>query len=338
MDDDVVRVTYRLHASGPAAEQRAQVLALEQSIEMPLAAVVDARVRGEVVARVTRLEPQPDGCTLAEIALSAETIGGDAGQLMNMLFGNSSLHGDVEVVSVRVPVALAERFRGPLLGIDGIRDLTGVRGRPLTCTALKPIGSTLADLARMTGVFAEAGIDVIKDDHGWPARALASFEQRVVACQREVEHVNRGRTTRTLYAPALSGDAEAMREQLEFAQGHGVAMVLVTPMIAGVSNFNALRREFPATGVPGAPRAGRQPDFATGAAGNAVPAVRRGCGDLPQSRRPLYLHAVDLRCHRCAPARTAGGSAAPRCRCPPVGCRSSACRRSSPTTAAIRCC
>jgi S-methyl-5-thioribulose 1-phosphate isomerase len=246
MDDDVVRVTYRLHASGPAAQQRAQVLALEQSIEMPLAAVVDARVRGEVAARVTRLEPQPDGCTLAEIALSAETIGGDAGQLMNMLFGNSSLHGDVEVVSLRVPLALAERFRGPFLGIDGIRALTGVGGRALTCTALKPIGSTLADLARMTGVFAEAGIDVIKDDHGWPARALASFEQRVVACQREVEHVNRDRTTRTLYAPALSGDAEAMREQLEFAQGHGVAMVLVTPMIAGVSNFNALRREFPA--------------------------------------------------------------------------------------------
>ena len=246
MDEDPLRVTYRLHASGPVAEQRALSLALEQSIEMPLAAVTDARVRREVVARVERLEPQPDGCTLADIALSAETVGGDAGQLMNMLFGNSSLHGDVEVVEVRVPEALTERFRGPLLGIDGIRDLTGVLDRPLTCTALKPIGSTLAELARITEIFADAGIDVIKDDHGWPARALASFEQRVVACQREVERVNRGRATRTLYAPALSGDAEVMREQLEFAQGHGVAMVLMTPMIAGVSNFNALRREFPA--------------------------------------------------------------------------------------------
>src|SRR4249919_1525514 len=126
MDEDPLRVTYRLHASGPVAEQRALSLALEQSIEMPLTAVTDARVRREVVARVERLEPQPDGCTLADIALSAETVGGDAGQLMNMLFGNSSLHGDVEVVEVRVPEALTERFRGPLLGIDGVSDLNGV--------------------------------------------------------------------------------------------------------------------------------------------------------------------------------------------------------------------
>jgi len=245
MNDDALRVTYRLRAGGAAAAQRAQALALEQSIEMPLEAVSDARVRHEVVARVEGLDAQPDGSTLAHLALSAESIGGDAGQLLNMLFGNSSLLGDVEVVEVRLPEAMAAQFGGPLLGIDGIRDLTNAHGRALTCTALKPIGSSVADLARMTGLFAEAGIDIIKDDHGWAARAHASFEQRIVACQREVDRGNRGRELRTLYAPALCGDAETMREQLEFAQGHGVGMVLVAPMIAGVSNFNALRREFP---------------------------------------------------------------------------------------------
>jgi ribulose-bisphosphate carboxylase large chain len=246
MNDEALRVTYRLRAGGAAAAQRAAALALEQSIEMPLEAVSDARVRHEVAARVERLDAQPDGSTLAHLALSAETIAGDAGQLLNMLFGNSSLLDDVEVVEVRVPDAMATQFGGPLLGIDGIRDLTNAHGRALTCTALKPIGSSVADLARVTGLFAEAGIDIIKDDHGWAARAQASFEQRVVACQREVDRVNRGRDLRTLYAPALCGDAETMREQLDFAQGHGVGMVLVAPMIAGVSNFNALRREFPA--------------------------------------------------------------------------------------------
>jgi ribulose-bisphosphate carboxylase large chain len=36
-----------------------------------------------------------------------------------------------------------------------------------------------------------------------------------------------------------------MREQLRFAMDHGVSAVLIAPMIAGVSNFNALRGEFP---------------------------------------------------------------------------------------------
>jgi ribulose-bisphosphate carboxylase large chain len=244
MNEQVLRVTYRLRGVHEGAGQRARTLALEQSIEMPVEAVTDARVLREVVARVESVVPQPDGAALAHLALSAESIGSDAGQLMNMLFGNSSLHGDVEVVAVEMPPAMARTFGGPSLGIAGLRDLVHAPGRALTCTALKPIGSTVADLARMTGVFADAGIDVIKDDHGWAAHGQASFEQRVVACQREVERANRGRPGRTLYAPALSGAFETLRQQVRFARDHGVRAVLVTPMIAGVSNFQALRREF----------------------------------------------------------------------------------------------
>lgn len=244
MSHEVVRVTYRLRVAPEAAAQRAQTLALEQSIEMPAEAVTDARVLREVVARVDGVGAGTEGSVLARIALSAESVGDDAGQLMNMLFGNSSLHGDVAVVAVELPPAMAGTFGGPSLGVEGLRELSGVRGRAMTCTALKPIGSTVADLARMTGVFAEAGIDVIKDDHGWAARGQASFEQRVVACQREIERANRGRPGQTLYAPALSGAFETLRQQVRFARDHGVRAVLVTPMIAGVSNFQALRREF----------------------------------------------------------------------------------------------
>jgi len=244
MNQDALRVTYRLQAGPEAAERRARTLALEQSIEMPAEAVTDSRVLREVVAQVENVAPQPDGSALARLALSAESIGDDAGQLLNMLFGNSSLHDDVEVVAVQLPQRMASTFRGPSLGIDGLRDLVQARGRALTCTALKPIGSTVADLARMTGIFAAAGIDLVKDDHGWAAHGPASFEQRVVACQREVEHANRGRPGRTLYAPALSGAFESLCRQVRFARDHGVRALLVTPMVAGVSNFQALRREF----------------------------------------------------------------------------------------------
>jgi ribulose-bisphosphate carboxylase large chain len=245
MNDDAVRVTYRLRASGAAAASRAQSLALEQSIEMPLEAVTDERVLRDVVARVERLDAEPDGSTLARLALSAETIGGDAGQLMNMLFGNSSLQDDVQVHDVELPEGLAAAFGGPLLGIEGVRHLTGVQGRALSCTALKPIGSGVEDIARMTRVFCEAGLDVIKDDHGWAADARVSFSERVVACQREIDAAGRSRPTRTLYAPAVSGNLDVVRDQIGFAQSHGVGMVLVTPMILGVSNLHALRREFP---------------------------------------------------------------------------------------------
>lgn len=245
MGIEPLRVSYRLTETGAAATRRAEALALEQSVEMPIEAVSDERVLREVVARVEGVDAQADGTSLARLALSAESIGGDAGQLMNMLFGNSSLLDDVRVQHVELSAALASRFGGPQQGIEGIRRLTGVYGRALGCTALKPIGSSIEALARLTRVFCEAGLDVIKDDHGWAADAHASFKDRVVACQRQVDAAGRGRSTRTLYAPAVSGSLDTMRDQIRFAQGHGVSTVLVAPMVAGVSNFHALRREFP---------------------------------------------------------------------------------------------
>jgi ribulose-bisphosphate carboxylase large chain len=248
MSHEPVRVVYRLRAVGAEAVRRAEALALEQSVEMPIEAVTDERVLREVVARVERLEPHGNGA-LAHLALSAESIGADAGQLLNMMFGNSSLLDDVTVEDIEVPDALARHFGGPRLGIEGIRQLTGVRGRALSCTALKPIGSSVEDLARMTRAFCRAGLDVIKDDHGWAADARVAFRERVVACQREVDAASRGRPTRTLYAPAVAGSLDQLREQIRFAQAQGVVMVLVAPMIAGVSNLQALRAEFPGMAV-----------------------------------------------------------------------------------------
>lgn len=213
---------------------------------MPIEAVTDERVLRDVVARVAELLPQTDGTVLAHIDLSLESIGHDAGQLLNMLFGNSSLLDDVELVDVDLPPPVAQTFGGPLLGIEGLRRLTGAQGRALTCAALKPIGSTVDDLARMAHTFAAAGIDVIKDDHGWADQRSAPFRERVVACQRAVAQATNGGPTQCVYAPSLSGHSEELRAQIRFAIDHGVRAVLIAPMIAGVSNFNALRREFPA--------------------------------------------------------------------------------------------
>ena len=139
-----------------------------------------------MVARVDDVTANGDGTHTARLALSAETVGDDAGQLMNMLFGNCSLQPDVELIDVDVPAALARVWGGPNQGIAGLRRHTGSFERPLTCTALKPIGSTLETLARMCSVFARAGIDVIKDDHGWANQRSAPFAERVRTCQQAV--------------------------------------------------------------------------------------------------------------------------------------------------------
>jgi ribulose-bisphosphate carboxylase large chain len=240
-----LHVTYRLRTPAPQAPQRARALALEQSIEMPAEAVRDERVLRDVVATVEHIAPQPDGSCLAQLALSAESVGADAGQLMNMLFGNSSLHDDVELVDIDLPAALVQTFGGPNHGIAGVRARLSVAARPLTCTALKPIGSTPAALAGMTRTFAAAGIDLVKDDHGWADQASAPFEARVAACQHAIAEANAVRRDggRSLYLPSLYGHHGQMQRQIDFARRHGVTSFLIAPMNCGVATFNALARE-----------------------------------------------------------------------------------------------
>jgi len=243
VDTRWIEATYRVRASASAIDARAQAIALEQSIELPIEAVSDARVLNEVVARVVQIVPADGRAFDATIRLAAETTGFEAGQLLNMLFGNTSLQDDVTLLDVEFPSAFTGRFGGPRFGIAGIRELTGVHGRPLTCSALKPQGLAPARLAALAHTFARAGIDVLKDDHGLADQASAPFAARVAEVQRAVDRANREIGGRCVYAPSLNGHYEQMREQVAQARACGVQMFLVAPMVSGVAALAALARD-----------------------------------------------------------------------------------------------
>ena len=243
MTDTRFDAIYAVRADATSIAARAEALALEQSVEMPLAAVTDPRVRDQVVARVQSITPRPDGRYAVHVAMAIETVGSDPGQLLNMLIGNSSLHDDVELMDVDLPHAYAWEFAGPRYGSSGWRALVGALGRPLTCAALKPLGLPANQLAELAGVYARAGIDVIKDDHGLADQNAAPFAERVVAVQRAIDTANRATGGRTIYAPSLTGSHDALRQQMQVVRDHGVGAVLMAPMVTGVAALALVARE-----------------------------------------------------------------------------------------------
>jgi len=242
-----IAATYRVRSAPGAIDARAEAIALEQSIEAPLAAVDDARVLREVVARVANVSPVAPDSFDVTIHLAVETTGFEAGQLLNMLFGNTSLHEDVTLVDASFPDSFTARFGGPRFGIAGIRALTGARERPLTCSALKPQGLSPAQLAAIAGTFARAGLDVIKDDHGLADQAAAPFAERVRAVQHAVDEANRETGGRCVYAPSVTGHYGQLLDRAVVAREAGVRMMLVAPMLSGVGGLAALTRD---VGVP----------------------------------------------------------------------------------------
>ena len=243
---DRIRATYRITASESESRARAEALAAEQSVEMPVAAIGDERVLRETVATVEAIRPHADYFDVT-LGIAAATTGAEASQLANMLFGNCSLQPEVELIDVEFPGGYEKAFPGPRFGIEGIRAATGARGRALTCTALKPQGSTVEHLAKLARTFALAGIDVIKDDHGIADQPPHPFASRVPAVQEAIDAANRETGGRTLYAPTFSGGAAALASQAKTVRDHGVKMALVAPMLVGLPAFVDLRKTL---GVP----------------------------------------------------------------------------------------
>ena len=108
-----LQVTYRIRCDTRSIDARASALAVEQSVEMPLTAISDEFVSTEIVGRVEAIREVEPGLFEVAISLAAATVGDDPGQLLNMLFGNSSLHEDVTLEDVELPQALTRRFAGP---------------------------------------------------------------------------------------------------------------------------------------------------------------------------------------------------------------------------------
>lgn len=241
------RITVIYHVRGDAAsvEARARAIAVEQSVEMPLEAIDEPAVLRDIVGEVQAIDDLGGGAFAVRIGLAAATIGNDAGQLLNMLFGNTSLHDDVVLRDVALPAELTAGFGGPRNGIAGLRQRVGAHGRVLTCSALKPQGLSPERLGILAEHFARGGIDFIKDDHGLADQDYSRFADRVRACAAAVSRAADATGHPTRYVPSLSGDLNAMRRQVQLARDVGVDCALVAPVIAGFANMQALTREFP---------------------------------------------------------------------------------------------
>ncbi|MBV8614770.1 MAG: ribulose 1,5-bisphosphate carboxylase, partial [Acetobacteraceae bacterium] len=163
---DRLLATYLVRAEPGAIAARAQAIAVEQSVEMPLDAIDEPDILDRIVGRVEDIAERGCGVFAVRIGLAAATVGADAGQLLNMAFGNTSLHPDVVLDDLELPAALAARFGGPRHGLDGLRARVGAVGRALTCAAIKPQGLGPERLADIAFRFALGGIDYVKDDHG----------------------------------------------------------------------------------------------------------------------------------------------------------------------------
>ena len=240
---DRIVATYELHDTERSPEAVAAAIALEQSVEVPQALVDAAGLPPGVVGEVVRIDAGAAGAARAVLSYDPATVeAGGMPALVNLVFGNVSMMPGVRLVDLALPERVLACFDGPRHGVAGVRALTGVHGRPLLATALKPRGVPLERLVEMAGAFARGGGDLVKDDQNF-IDGFETFKHRVRQCADAVDDANQRTGRRCLYLPHVTGPLPALARRFEYVARLGLPGVLACPFIAGLGIARSLARD-----------------------------------------------------------------------------------------------
>jgi S-methyl-5-thioribulose 1-phosphate isomerase len=244
---DRFQVHYRIQTrDGRDIEAHAQDIALEQTVEVPYEVVPKSHFTAGLVGRiekVTAVAGQTDSWDVS-ISFRCDLTAFSVPQFLNVLFGNISLKNHILITGLDLSDSLLNAFGGPSFGIAGIRRQLGVYGRPLACTAIKPMGLPVADLAKIAGEFATGGADLIKDDHGLADQPFHPFTERVARCQDAISRANAKTGGNSLYFPMLVSGFDTLEAQVRHAVREGIKGLLIGPLLVGCDVMRHLAREY----------------------------------------------------------------------------------------------
>jgi len=163
---------------GETEELRSRFAARVESVEM-LETVTEPAIPGAVSATGKYHR------AMVRVSWSIENFGYNLPVLISTLQGNLyeiRQFTGLKLMSIDLPDSYANHFEGPAFGVEGCRKLTGVYGRPLIGTIIKPsVGLDPVQTADIVKTLAEAGIDFVKDDELLSASGNSPFDTRVDA-------------------------------------------------------------------------------------------------------------------------------------------------------------
>lgn len=149
----------------------------------------------------------------------------------------------LKLLDVALPPAFLDAYQGPRFGVGGTRKLTGVYGRPVIGTILKPsVGMTPEETAEHARMLAEAGVDFIKDDELQADGPHCPFEQRATAVLRSLNDHTEKTGKRIMYAANITGEIDQMLHRHDLVVAAGGTCVMVSLNSIGLPALTMLRR------------------------------------------------------------------------------------------------
>lgn len=183
---------------------------------------------------------------LLRIAFPEANFGGSLTMLLTALLGNDvSTALRARLIDLELVCGAEKRFAGPRQGMEELRRLTGVTGRPLVLNMIKPCaGFSPKEGAGLFYQAAMGGIDLIKDDELLASPDYNGVRERFAAYQDAANAVYEKTGHRTLYLPNISGTPAQMLDHAAALVEAGAKACLVNFVFGGLDALNELAQRF----------------------------------------------------------------------------------------------
>ncbi|MBE3115952.1 ribulose-bisphosphate carboxylase large subunit, partial [Candidatus Bathyarchaeota archaeon] len=126
------------------------------------------------------------------------------------VFGLKALK-NLRLIDIQFPKELLGSFKGPMYGIDGIRELLKIPKRPLVGTIIKPkLGLKTSDHAKVAFEAWLGGCDVVKDDENLSSQNFNPFEERLVQTLDSRDKAEKQTGERKVYMINITAETQTM--------------------------------------------------------------------------------------------------------------------------------
>lgn len=241
--------TYRIYDEKADFQRKAQSITVGMTVgtwtELPGTKQDEMRKHLGHVERVEVHEPESGNQVerYADVSISYPDINfsRDIPALLITTFGKISMDGKIKLIDLTFSNDFLSAFPGPKFGISGIRELLGVKERPLLMSIFKSvIGYDLDGLREQFMAQALGGVDLIKDDEILFENPLTPIEQRVRVCLEAAEEAEQITGKKLLYAVNITGRTSQLRDQALKAIDAGASALLFNVLPYGFDVLHEL--------------------------------------------------------------------------------------------------
>lgn len=185
-----------------------------------------------------------------QIAYPAHNIGSQIPLLLATAYGESASGGLLKLLDLHLPESFVREFRGPKLGLEGIRARVGATARPLLVGILKPaVGLAPKESGALFRQLALGGADAIKDDELLVSHPWSELVERVRAHARAAAEAFEETGHRTLYFANVTDRPDRLLENAHRAVEAGATGLMVDHLAVGISAVSMLADD-PSLDVP----------------------------------------------------------------------------------------